>query len=90
MNSLTLTAGNDSLNQWPDAQPGTLVGLTGNDTILSGMQADVVYGNEGNDSLYDIGGNNTLRGGLGGAESAKVVVQQRLLPIRERPDANRV
>src|SRR5829696_1771214 len=61
----TGTAGNDTLNQSSDTGPGTIVGLAGNDSILTGSGLAVVYGNSGSDTVLLQAGNGVnVYGGL--------------------------
>jgi CubicO group peptidase (beta-lactamase class C family) len=60
--SLTATIGNDSLM----ADRGPLFGLAGNDTLRgASRQANVLFGNEGNDRLYGGCQDDVLNGGSG-------------------------
>ena len=47
--NVTGTAGNDTLNQSTDTGPGTIVGLAGDDCILTGTGLLTVSGDSGND-----------------------------------------
>jgi CubicO group peptidase (beta-lactamase class C family) len=59
---LTATIGNDSLR----ADRGPLFGLGGNDTLRgASRQANVLFGNEGNDRLYGGRQDDVLNGGAG-------------------------
>ena len=49
--SATGTAGNDTLNQAGDTGPGTIVGLAGDDCILTGTGLATVTGDSGNDTV---------------------------------------
>ena len=51
----TGTAGNDVLNQSSDTGPGTIVGLAGDDSIVSGTGPATVTGNSGNDTVIAAG-----------------------------------
>jgi Ca2+-binding RTX toxin-like protein len=60
----TGTAGNDTLNQSGDNGPGTIVGLAGDDQILTGSGLATVTGDSGNDSVVLRAGNTgTVNGG---------------------------
>jgi CubicO group peptidase (beta-lactamase class C family) len=59
---LTATIGNDSLR----VDRGSLFGLEGNDTLRgASRQANVLFGNEGNDRLYGGRQDDVLNGGAG-------------------------
>jgi hypothetical protein len=58
------TAGNDTLNQSGDTGPGTIVGLAGDDTILTGSGLETFACESGNDSvLLQTGNTGTVSGG---------------------------
>jgi Ca2+-binding RTX toxin-like protein len=60
----TGTAGNDTLNQSGDSGPGTIVGLAGDDQILTGSGLATVTGDSGGDSVVLRAGNTgTVNGG---------------------------
>ncbi len=60
----TGTAGNDVLDQTGDTGPGTIVGLAGDDCILSGSGLVQGFGNSGNDTIFlDAGNTGTVNGG---------------------------
>jgi Ca2+-binding RTX toxin-like protein len=60
----TGTAGNDTLNQSGEAGPGTIVGLAGNDSILSGTGLVTVDAGAGADTvLLQTGNTGAVTGG---------------------------
>jgi Ca2+-binding RTX toxin-like protein len=62
--NVTGTAGNDSLNQTGDGGPGTIVGLAGDDSMLTGTGSVQAFGNSGNDTVALQSGNTgTIFGG---------------------------
>jgi Ca2+-binding RTX toxin-like protein len=61
--TLTGTAGNDSLNGGNGND--SLIGNAGNDTLIGGNGTDFLLGSAGNDLLNGDNGSDTLRGGLG-------------------------
>jgi Ca2+-binding RTX toxin-like protein len=61
--TLTGTAGNDSLNGGNGND--SLIGNAGNDTLIGGNGTDFLVGSAGNDLLNGDNGYDTLRGGLG-------------------------
>jgi serralysin len=63
--NITGTAGNDTLNQHGDTGPGTIIGLAGNDSILTGSGLVVAYGNSGADTvLLQSGNTGNVYGGF--------------------------
>src|SRR5262245_4432670 len=64
MASETGTAGNDTLDHFGDAGPGTLIGLAGDDCIFTGSGAWTVTGDSGSDSIFLRTGNTgSITGG---------------------------
>ncbi len=62
--NVTGTAGNDSLNQTGDGGPGTIIGLAGDDSMLTGAGSVQAFGNSGNDTVALQSGNTgTIFGG---------------------------
>jgi hypothetical protein len=61
--TLTGTAGNDSLNGGNGND--SLIGNAGNDTLIGGNGTDFLVGSAGNDLLKGDNGSDTLTGGLG-------------------------
>ncbi|MEG4032852.1 cadherin-like domain-containing protein, partial [Microcoleus sp. S36b_A4] len=61
--TLTGTAGNDSLNGGNGND--SLIGNAGNDSLIGGNGTDFLVGSAGNDLLNGDNGDDTLRGGLG-------------------------
>jgi Ca2+-binding RTX toxin-like protein len=61
--SATGTAGNDTLNQSTDAGPGSIVGLAGDDSILTGSGAVTVDGGSGEDTVLPQTGNTGMVSG---------------------------
>jgi Ca2+-binding RTX toxin-like protein len=61
--TLTGTAGNDSLNGGNGND--SLIGNAGDDTLIGGNGTDFLVGSAGNDLLNGDNGSDTLRGGLG-------------------------
>ena len=62
--TVTGTAGNDTLNQAADSGPGTIIGLAGDDSILTGSGLASVTGDSGNDVVVLRAGNTgTVNGG---------------------------
>ena len=62
--NVTGTAGNDTLNQSTDTGPGTIVGLAGDDCILTGTGLLTVSGDSGNDIVVlQTGNTGTVNGG---------------------------
>jgi Ca2+-binding RTX toxin-like protein len=58
------TGGGDSLDQSASAGPGTITGLAGDDSILTGSGSLVVFGNSGNDTVFlQTGNTGTVNGG---------------------------
>ena len=55
--SATGTAGNDTLDQSSDAGPGTIVGLAGDDSLVTGSGLASVAGDSGNDIVVLRAGN---------------------------------
>src|SRR5215510_5631645 len=51
MASETGTAGNDTLDHFGDAGPGTLIGLAGDDCVFTGSGAWTVTGDSGQDTI---------------------------------------
>src|SRR5215211_5968239 len=62
--NVTGTAANDTLNQSADGGPGTIVGLEGADSILTGSGLVTVAGGAGNDTvILQAGNTGTVDGG---------------------------
>src|SRR5262245_60614831 len=62
--NITGTNGNDTLNQSGDSGPGTIVGLGGNDSILTGSGLVSVSGDSGSDTvMLQTGNTGTIDGG---------------------------
>ena len=62
--NITGTAGNDTLNQTTDGGPGTISGLAGDDSLLSGTGNASVAGDSGKDTiLLQAGNTGTVFGG---------------------------
>ncbi len=60
-----LTPQNDNVTLIPGLMvdfPGGVRGLTGNDAIIGSLDAELIKGNEGNDTLFGAEGNDTLNG----------------------------
>ena len=59
-------SGNDSISiESPISKPSTIYGDAGNDTILGGLGADLIYPGDGNDSVAGNAGNDVIYGSLG-------------------------
>jgi Ca2+-binding RTX toxin-like protein len=62
-------AGADTIDMVGSEAPQTVIGgddsSDGNDTILTGTAADLVYGNGGNDTIQTLDGRDTMIGGFG-------------------------
>ena len=67
---VTGTVGNDTIDQSADTGPGTIHALGGNDLILSGFGAVMVYGDPGNDTVVLQGYNTGAVFGSSGNDSS--------------------
>src|SRR4051794_34422025 len=63
--TVTGTAGNDSVDKSADGTRQLISALAGNDTVTGGTNSDTLDGGAGNDSLIGGLGNDSLIGGLG-------------------------
>src|SRR5262249_45757230 len=70
MASETGTAGNDTLDHFGEAGPGTLIGLAGDDCIFTGSGAWTVTGDSGTDTIVLRTGNTGSV--VGGTENDSV------------------
>ncbi len=62
--NVTGTSGSDTLDQFANTGPGTIVGLAGDDSVLTGTGNVSVAGSSGNDSILLQNGNSgTINGG---------------------------
>ena len=63
-NTTTGTNENDALNQAGETGPGTIAGLAGDDSILTGSDLVTVSGDAGNDTIaLQAGNSGTVDGG---------------------------
>ena len=63
--TFTLTSGNDTRNQIGQGTADVIDALEGQDFVSTGNLNDSVLGGQGDDTLFDVGGTNTLDGGTG-------------------------